>query len=340
MPFDRRRLPILVGGILVVTIIVVAVLALTRGRDDEASLVAITTSAPYSPTLSPIPGTSTPTLSPSPTPTLEPYVHTVQQGETGLGILMRYGYNTLDIVPLVLELNNLASLDNLHTDQTLLIPRQTPTPGPTSDVIAAAPPAATEDPGRDYSGCNPANRCSSADGQYWLHEVQSGDTIFGIAYQYDSSATCILQANGLTQDTLLFEGQILRVCILVTLTPTLTPTGGPDSTATPTPTLSPPPLLAPGDGAQIARSEAIVLQWATMRPLRGNQHYLVIVRNASRNEEFRETTQSNILRLPDSLRPGIGQQATFEWQIMIVAGSDDYAPIISGEGISWRFTWG
>jgi LysM repeat protein len=283
---------------------------------------------------------------------LEPYAHTVQEGETGLYILTVYGYTDLGIVPEVLALNNLASLDNLVVGQVLLVPQQTPIPAPTStplppgvtveplpDNVTPTPLPPTEDPGRDYAGCSPENPCLSGDGRYWMHEVQSGDTIIGIAYQYDSSVTCVMQENSLTQDTPIHEGQVLRVCILVTLTPTLTPTGGPDSTVTPTPTLSPPLLLAPGDGAEVSRNRTAVLQWAAVRLLEADQYYLVTVWDVETGEEHLYTTRDNILRMPDSLRPGLGQSATYEWRVVIVSGAAPESPVISGQGPVWQFVW-
>jgi LysM repeat protein len=346
-----RRPRIVAGDVFIVLVALTAALLASCSGEAGPSEGAITATTPATPT--PLPGP--PTLTPTPTiiPTLEPYAHTVQSGETGLYILTLYGYTSLDIIPEVLALNNLASLDNLTVGQVLLIPQQTPIPAPTPSPLppgvtlqptsadtTSTPPPPTEDPNRDYSGCSPENRCVSSSGQYWMHEVRAGDTIIGIAYQYDSSVTCVMRDNGLTEDTPIHEGQILRVCILATLTPTLTPTGGPDSTATPTPTLSPPLLLAPGDGAQVSRNRSAVLQWASVRLLEDNQYYLVIVRNTASDEEYRYTTRDNILRLPDALRPGLGQSATYEWRVVIVTGSNpDSAPVISGEGLAWQFLW-
>ncbi len=341
------------GNVSMVLVAAVMALLVSCSGDGGSGESAGSITATYPVTPSPLPGPPTLTLTPTITPTLEPYAHTVQSGETGLYILTLYGYTDLDIIPEVLALNNLGSLDNLMAGQVLLIPRQTPIPAPTPSPIPPGvtveplpanitptlqPP--TEDPNRDYAGCSPENRCSSTDGGYWMHQVRSGDTIIGIAYQYDSSVSCIMRENGLTQDTPIHEGQILRVCILVTLTPTLTPTGGPDSTVTPTPTLSPPLQLAPGDGAQVSRNRTAVLQWAAVRALEDNQYYLVIVRDVAAGEEHRYTTRDNILRMPDALRPGLGQSATYEWHVVIVSGSNpESAQLISGEGPAWRFLW-
>ena len=347
-----RRLRLATGGAVVAFALIVGAALSACDGDASPGQSAASLTATFPPTPSPLPEPPTATPTPTTTPTLEPYAHTVQSGETGLGILTLYGYTDLGVVPEVLALNNLGSFDNLFVGQVLLIPRQTPTPGPTATLplpdatISSSPdagapnlPPPTDDPNRDYTGCSPEARCASADGAYWMHEVRAGDTIIGIAYQYDSSMNCMLRENSLTQDMPIHEGQILRVCILATLTPTLTPTGGPDSTVTPTPTLSPPLLLAPGNGETVSRGQTAVLQWAAVRALAVTQSYLVIVTNVGTGEETRYIVQDNILRLPDALRPGLGQSATYQWQVVIVSGAGTESPIISGVGPVWQFVW-
>jgi LysM repeat protein len=273
-----------------------------------------------------------------PTPTLEPYQYVVKKGETLFAIIQFFGYHDLAVVPELLRINNMANVNApLHEGQTLLIPRQTPTPGPSaSPTIFGTQPGPTQ----DYTGCSPDKRCVSPDGQYWIHDVKSGDTPLSIAFAYNSRTQDIFQANGLANNSPIFPGQKLKIPILVTLTPTLTPTGGLDSTATPTPTLSPPSLLAPANNATISRGQPIILQWAAVHTLIGAQNYLVVVKNLSSGEEFQGVTQANTYRLPDRLQPGIGQSAQFEWQVIVIAGSDPNAQPISGQDVKWDFTWG
>ena len=55
---------------------------------------------------------------------------------------------------------------------------------------------------------------------------------------------------------------------------------------------------------------------------------------------FRDTTRSNIYRLPDSLRPGVGGSATYEWVVVVVEDSDPDSLVISEQGEGRTFTWG
>jgi LysM repeat protein len=287
------------------------------------------------------------TPSPAPTATLEPYQYKVQAGDTLFAIIQVFGYRDLNVVPEVIRLNNMANENDLKADQTLLIPRQTPTLGPTATEAPTLEPGitptatieVTAGPTVDYHGCNPDdNICVSSDRQYYLHEVREGDSIASIAYDYGSLPDAVNKANG--SPAFIVPGQQIIVPILVTMTPTLTPTGGPGSTATPIPTLSPPSLLAPAKDEAFGRGDTIILQWVSVNALPANQYYMVIVRNTQTEQEHRATTHSNSYRLPNSLRPGIGQSVQFEWRVVVVGSNATTAPPISGQGPPWTFTWG
>ena len=346
-PMSRRDLIlVIVSGVIALGVIIALIVILVRaGRDTQepaATEVAGTTptavtSTAAAPTASPSPsGPPTATPPPAPTPTLEPYQYTVQAEDTLFYIIQLFGYRDLNVVPEVIQLNGMANENDLKVDQVLLIPRQTPTEGPTPTPTVEGSEA-TAGPTVDYTGCGFDNKCTSPDGKYWVHVVQEDDTIALLAYKYGSRVDAIEEANGFPQ--FIVPGQQLNVPILVTLTPTLTPTGGPDSTATLTPTLSPPSLLGPANGEAIPRGDAVILQWVAVHPLAENQYYLVIVRNLAAQEEHRATTRSNSYRLPSGLRPGMGQSGQFEWQVVIVNGNNTEARAISGLGPTWAFTW-
>lgn len=324
----------------VISLAVVSLLLAGCGREQTTAAPMITPST--TPSLTPSPS-GPPTLTPTPLPTatLEPYAYTVQPGETLYYIIQLFGYRDLSIVPEVLALNGMASEnDPLRAGQVLLIPRQTPTPGPTPTPTPTSS-GPTPDPNVTtvYTDCNPDNRCISPDGQYWIHIVQPGETVLVIAYEYDSTADAIRRANNLVND-IIYPNQQLKVPILVTLTPTLTPTGGPNSTATPTPTLEPPSLLAPANGETIPRNRNVVFEWVTIHTLRANESYLLVLRNQNTGEESRFVTRSNAFRLPSSFQPGIGRSVRFEWYVVIVNGNDPASPVISGSSTPQVFTWG
>jgi hypothetical protein len=288
----------------------------------------------------------------------------VQTGETLYFILQLYGYKTLDVVPAVLALNNLPSENHVEVGTVLLIPRQTATPVPTPDPNATPPPEgesegeAEAETGETEAadlpvgatspaaeGGSPDSRVGSPDGRFWIHTVREGETIASVARVYDSSVTCILRNNSFSYtadgEPIIFVGQNLNVCIVVTLTPTPSPTGDPsNSTATPTPTLSPPLLLSPPSGAAFARGDDVTLRWVTTFPLDEEQRYLVIAQDLTNNLDFRITTTDNAFRLPDDLRPAVGQTSNFEWRVVVLRGDTTESPMVSGLGEPRQFTWG
>jgi len=355
---DPRTRIILIGGVLIIVLAVVGLVSYLGNRDGgpTSAVATLDTTATLPPTNSPAPPSApSETSTIGPTATIEPYTYQVEPGDTLFFIIQLFGYRDTAVVPEVLAMNGMANENDLIAGETLLIPRQTPTVGPTFTASSTLDPlitpptgTATGTPGPTidpnitvtYSDCNREHRCTSPDGQFWIHIVQSGDTIAGIAFAYETKVDCILRENGLPQNPIIYEGQQIKVCILVTQTPTLTPTGGPGSTATPIPTPSAPSLIAPAQNAEVPRNQNVTLQWVDARPLDDGEYYLIVLQNVTTGEETRETTRSNSYRLPDSLKPGVGRSFQFEWRVVIVAGSDIESPLISGPGVTYTFKWG
>ncbi len=341
-PLARRDLLlIIISGVVIVGVIVGLIVFLTGPRPPK---VGQTTSLPATSSLFAPIGTPTATETPTevptigPTATLEPYQYQIKQGDTLGFIVQVFGYRDTSIYPEIQRLNNLSNPNILPpAGSILLIPRQTPTAGPSATPTIEGTPAG---PTPDYHGCSSENRCVSPDGKYWVYEVKEGDTILLIASEFITKPNSILPANGLPENSFLHPGQILLIPILVTLTPTLTPTGGPESTATPTPTYGAPSLLSPTDGAKLPRGQTVVLQWVTVHPLAENEYYLVILRNTDTGQESKYLTRANSYRLPGDIQPGLGQSARFEWQVVVVAGANPNAPPVSGQDAPWVFIWG
>jgi LysM repeat protein len=334
------------GGLLLILALIVGAILWLAGRDDRPEDGAQGSPTARPATLTPSPSavvTPTEVLPPTLTPTLEPYTYTVQAGETLGFIIQLFGYRDFAVIPEVLALNNLASENDIFEGQLLQIPRQTPTPGPTADPSVAEsdltqPPPSDGGAEGDFRGCDLTNRCISPDGQFWMHAVSEGETISGLAFAYDTTVPAIQQDNNAIE--FIFPGQILQIRILVSPTPTLTPTGGPDSTATLTPTYSPPTLLVPADGTTVARGANVVLQWVPIQPIRPEQSYLIVLRDEEGGEEYRYVTRANILRMPEERRPAGGRSISYSWQVVIVNGATLNAPVIGGQGPAFTFTWG
>ncbi len=136
--FQRRRLIVLAVAALVILIAMVGLIVVLIGGGQGERAVGETTPSAIIPTPTPSPSplpsptappTDTPT--PAPTATLEPYQYVVQPGDTLYYIIQLFGYRDLSVVPEVIALNGMTDENDLQANQVLLIPRQTPTPGPT-----------------------------------------------------------------------------------------------------------------------------------------------------------------------------------------------------------------
>ncbi len=361
-----RNVALIAAGIVIVLVAIVGIIiVLTTGGNpeiEESTLVIessprpTATNAATTPTV--VSEVTAVAVDDGPTATLQPYEYTVQPGETLLFIIQTFGYRDTSIIPELLVLNGLPNENSIQEGQTLLIPRQSPTPGPsatpTLEVTETPTPAGLDETAAALAtqgieptetpvppSCTFTSRCITDDGQYYRHIVSAGETAAGIVFQYNTRYDDFISVNRLSaSDPVLQVGQELLVPILITPTPTLTPTGGPDSTATPTPTSSPPTLLAPENNVVFERTEIIVLQWVPTTLLQSNQQYLVEVREANTGEILlQETTHGNSLRLPDDLVPGVGDSIIYSWRVVIVEGQNFGAPV-SGQATIRQFTWG
>ncbi|MFN8373532.1 MAG: LysM domain-containing protein [Anaerolineae bacterium] len=117
-----------------------------------------------------------PTETPTATPTLGPYEHVIQEGETLGYIVQLYGYRELSIYDEIVVLNGMTSPDNLPPPgTTLLIPRQTATPIP-EGIESTVSARATFNVNPDTGLPNYPLGC---------HEVREGETMVGIALDYN-----------------------------------------------------------------------------------------------------------------------------------------------------------
>jgi LysM repeat protein len=136
------------------------------------------------------PPAATPEL-PAATPAqpAEPFVYHVQAGDTLLALALRYGVTVADIM----TANQLADPDTLALDQELIIPV-----GGLPDALVANVPVVPTFPPM------PA-------GPFTTYDVQSGDTLLGIAQRFGASTNDLIAANRLTNPDALYPGQSLLV---------------------------------------------------------------------------------------------------------------------------------
>ncbi len=138
---------------------------------------------PIPPTPTPTPTSSlpTPTLAPTFTPTLPPYItYTVEEGDNPWSIALEFGVT----VEALLEVNGLSEDVILDVGQELLIPL----------ALEEATPQPTSSPqGIIY------------------YTVVPGDTLWSIALEFGVTVEALMEANGLSEDTILDIGQELII---------------------------------------------------------------------------------------------------------------------------------
>jgi len=135
---------------------------------------------PPTPTPTPTSALPTPTLTPTFTPTLPPHTtYRVEHGDSLWSIALEFGVT----VEALMEANDLSEDTILDIGQELLIPLalEEATPQPTS------PP------------------------QGLIYTVVPGDTLWSIALEFGVTVEALMEANGLTEDTILDIGQELII---------------------------------------------------------------------------------------------------------------------------------
>lgn len=280
-----------------------------------------TPTASLTPTITLTPtATETPTPQPTFTP-LPPLEYRIQPNDNCLTIAFNFGVSVNSII----QLNKLSpACDNLVVGNILLIPQPTPTPSP-QPTNTLSPQQATE------VAC-----------QLFPYKVQSGDTLSGIARNYNVSADAIKSYNGLPSDVV-YEGMTLNIPLCERL-----PTPGPTPTPTNPPPYAPPNLLLPADGAVFtAANDSVTLQWASVGTLRQNEAYAVSVEDITEGKGRRLTeyvTDTKFI-VPASFRPTDNTPHVLRWFVVPVrqvGTSADGKPIYDTAGspsTSRTFVW-
>jgi LysM repeat protein len=228
-------------------------------------------------------------------------------------IAAKYGSSAKDII----SLNNLNAQGRLSIGQELLIP----VPGPSGG------PGPTETP--DTTGL--------------MYNVQSGDTIIGLAAKYKSQVDWIMQANNIKPGDTLRIGQPLLIP-LIAATPVPAPTAPVTPLpATPTeiPGLSAPQLLAPADGATIAGGDSVLLSWTSVGVLAPEEYYVVTLKSPEKETPIATWwTKSTSWRLPTEYRPTGSAGIDYLWRVQVRRGAKDKPGDATSPTSSMRrFTW-
>lgn len=288
--------------------------------------------------------TPAPTFTPSPSPTQGPCVITLPQGQNLTWALLQCGHQSLDVLPQVLELNNLANAGSVQANQEILIPRPTITPDPfaePTETVTIEGDAAID--GVEVAQLNESIEAFQATvtptlpaGVMW-HEVQQGQYLSEIIFIYNTDVQTLSQLNrqidfarcdfGDTfggQDCIvqLFQGQLLRVPA-PTPTPTLSPTPDPNATATPTPTatVNVPNVFSPTDREFFYGDEFVTLRWVASATLGLDESYRVDVNDLTTGDIFVAYTSDIFFTIPQEWQ-GNQNRHEYEWTVGIVSQDD------------------
>lgn len=254
--------------------------------------------------------TSTPTPTVTSTPTPSFYVHTVESGDTLIGVALEYGV-TLESV---LDANDLSENDLLSLGQELIVPLEAGFELPTPTVTPL----------------------TTTSFNVVTHTIRSGDTLLAIAQEYDTTVAEIVEANGLTgEDHLLQIGQVLVIASeqptavpatpTSTAPPTLTWTPIPRPTSgqpTPTPRfpLPAPSLVGPPDGALLSE-EVVMLNWLSVGVLEDDVWYAVRLRTAEQGQPettHEAFTKATAWRAPGEVEPAPATVQRYRWDVQLV----------------------
>jgi LysM repeat protein len=301
------------------------------------ALLARTGKMPFGSTATPLPSSSStitqtpsPTLTETVTPTSTPIpdlIITVGPNDTScLAIAYRLDSSVNAILQNPRNKNLRADCSNLSLGMTLYIPVNTPTPPP--------PPTAT------YNSQKQTQMACTTD----TYLVKDGDTLAGIAYNYNVPMEAIKEWNASINGDVVYSGLSLLIPLC-----RRNPTEGPSPTPTTPPPYPAPNLLTPRDGTVFALADdQIALQWAAVGTLRDNEAYQITIEDISSSSATRFVGYATDTRflVPTSLRPTDSSVHLYRWSVSVVrqvgttdAGKPIYIP--AGATSDHRvFAWG
>ncbi len=246
--------------------------------------------------------TPTITLTPEPTATLQPpRLHVVASGETliGLSLLYRVSIESIAVG------NDFATDTQVQVSQNLQIPWPTPTPPLEMILVDVNGEAVLIDP----TGCD-------------RYEVQSGDSLVGIASIFGVDFDYLAQVNRISDPSLLQPEDTICIPEIVYGADGLLPaTPGPSPTPSPTSPPAGPRLLYPIPDTTIESLDALVtLQWVAVQELAEDESYMVEVSDMDMRDSlpFRGFTRDTALQLPSKWRPILPETHQMRWRVSIV----------------------
>jgi hypothetical protein len=284
--------------------------------------------------------TPAPTLTPSETPTHGPCVITMPQGQTMTWALGQCGHRSLDVMPTVLAMNDLADAASVREGQAIQIPWPTATLDPNAQPSATIEGDANADTSsivlvdESIEAFQPTMTPTLPAGVMW-HQVLPEENIIVIAIAYNTNVQTLSQLNrqmdfarcdfgqtfgGPECIVQLFQGQMIRVPA-PTPTPTLSPTPDPNSTATPTatPTHNEPQVYSPTDRQFFYLDELITLRWVPSATLNVGETYRIDLHDLTINRTYVGYTTEIFFTLPLEWQGKQVERHEYEWTVGIVS---------------------
>ncbi|MEO8393550.1 MAG: LysM peptidoglycan-binding domain-containing protein, partial [Chloroflexota bacterium] len=386
----RRSEVFLFGGLLIVLALAcigaVAFVGLRGLFPGAAPTPALTNQPPTQPAAALITNTpmtppvmATVTLlppTPTATPTPGPCTHKVVPGDDLISIAYSCGHRSQDVLPLILQMNNLSSASMIQIGQELSIPWPTATtdpngvPASNSTTSADSGITSSSDVAAFFTATDPGNAglelvsrptqgppttaptATLLPGMMW-YTVKPNENIVGIAFENNTDVQVLSQLNpeitfaqcdfgnaagGPECTVVIYAGQQIRVPA-PTPTPTLSPTFSGSETATPTltATFNAPSALSPADRALFMKNEFITLRWVASGTLSEGQTYRVRVEDTTTGKVYSSDTTDLSFILPSDWQGQDGQRHDYRWQVSVIRLADPDHPYFTTE--PRIFTW-
>lgn len=287
--------------------------------------------------------TQTPTITFTPTETFtpEPCIQTVVSGDSLIGIILRCGHTSRDVIPTVVALNGIADETRIQIGQQIVVPWPTstvdpnalPTETPETSANAEGDPLSDEIALISFDPFAPTATATLLPGVQW-HTVRSNENMITIASLYGANAKVLSDLNpeidfaqcdfgviygGPECIVQLSVGQLMRVPA-PTPTPTImpSPSGSETPTPLPSPTFNVPNSISPANQEYFGVFDQVTLRWVASGTLASNEVYRIAVSDITSGETFTSDTRDIFFILPEDWQATDDQRHTYIWQVSIV----------------------